>query len=135
MSADAVVVAARAAGRFDLEFEPAAGCAACAGTCLWKRLAAARLEDIPIDAQFAPGTQVKVELPERRVLLASMLVHGAPLIAILAGSALGFIVTRNDVGTIVGAVAAVGLVVACLRGLRLRLERATLANLIVSARS
>jgi hypothetical protein len=71
LTAEAVVVAARANGCIDLEFQPAAGCAGCAGTCLWKRLQSTRIERLHAPGVFRTGTRVSVSLPERRVLLAS----------------------------------------------------------------
>ena len=59
LTADAVVLAARPDGSVDLEFAPFAGCAGCAGPCLWKRLQAARLDRLPIAQRLEPGTEVQ----------------------------------------------------------------------------
>ncbi|MDX1561872.1 MAG: SoxR reducing system RseC family protein [Gammaproteobacteria bacterium] len=134
MTADAVVVAATADGRVDLEFAPTASCAGCAGTCLWKRLTATRLERVAA-AGLATGDEVTVALPERSVLSTSLLLHGVPLLAILIGAAAGAAVTGSDIGTLIGAVGMLVVVVAVFGRLRDRVERATLRRLVVSPRS
>jgi sigma-E factor negative regulatory protein RseC len=131
MTADAVVVAARAGGRVDLEFTPKL-CAGCAGTCLWKRLQATRLERLSTVGEFAPGTEVSVTLPERRVLAASLLLHGLPLAAILVGAALGAAFGHSDAATLTGAVAGIAVAVAAAKPLGQRLERSTLARLVIA---
>jgi len=128
MTADAVVVAARPGGTVDLEFRPRA-CAACAGTCLWRRLSASRIERLQTGEAFEPGTEVTLELSERRVLLASMLLHGVPLVAILVGAAVGAAVTATDLGTLAGAAAGLALALAGGRRLGRRLEQSTLSRL------
>ena len=132
MTADAVVVAVNPDGRVDLEFSSARQCGACAGTCLWKRLRAARLNRLAVSRTFEPGTEVTVALPGRRVLLASILMHGVPLAAILAGAAIGSVVTGTDLGTLIGSVAALTAVIAGFGFLRQSLEDATLSSLIVT---
>lgn len=132
MTAEAVVVAARANGTVDLEFAPAPACAGCAGTCLFKRLQSTRLEWLATDGTLAPGMQVSVALPERRVLLTSLLVHGMPLAAILLGAAAGAALTGSDAGTLVGAVLALAVTVGSLRPLGRRLEQKTLAHLVIT---
>jgi positive regulator of sigma E activity len=134
MTADAVVVAARTEGCVDLEFAPTAPCASCAGTCLWKRAQASRLERLANVDGLAPGTEVTVALHERWVLLASLLLHGIPLLAILLGSALGSLLVGGDAGTFAGAAVAVLVVIAAFGRLRRRLERATLARLEIRPR-
>jgi len=131
MTADAVVVAVRPNGSVDLEFPPLRQCGACAGTCLWKRLSASRLERLHTDAALACGNRVEVSLPDKRVAAASLLVHGVPLAAILIGAAVGAAVTRSDVGTFVGMVAAIAIAVLGFRQFRRRIERAVLAGLVI----
>jgi positive regulator of sigma E activity len=131
MTADATVVAVRANGSVDLEFAPLRQCGACAGTCLWKRLSASRLEQLQTDSPLACGTRVEVSLPERRVAAVSLLVHGVPLAAILIGAAIGTAVWRSDVGTLVGALAAIAVAALGFARFRRRLERAVLSGLIV----
>jgi len=130
-----VVVSARPDGLVDLEFSQARQCAACAGTCLWKRLQAARLDRLAVSRRLEPGTEVTVALPGRQVLLASILLHGAPLFAILAGAVIGSLVVGTDFGTLLGSVLALGLVVAGFGMFRRRLEDATLASLVVTPKS
>jgi len=132
LTADAVVVATRLDGRVDLEFSPARQCGACAGTCLWKRLQAARLEHLAVSGALAPGTEVTVALPGSRLLLASILVHGIPLTAILGGAAIGFLLTGTDFGTLIGAAGALAAVIAGFSFLRQRLEEVTLSSLVVT---
>lgn len=134
MIADAVVVAARAGGFVDLEFMPKL-CAGCAGTCLWKRLQSTRLERLRTTGDFAPGTEVTVTLSERRVLAASLLLHGLPLAAILVGAAAGAALGRSDAATLAGAVAGIGIALALAKSLGRRLERATLARLVIAPRA
>jgi positive regulator of sigma E activity len=133
MTADAVVVAARADGSLDLEFQVRA-CAACAGTCLWRRLKSTRIEGLRAEQKLAPGAAVTVLLPERRVLLASVLLHGVPLVAILVGAALGAALTASDGGTLLGAAIGLGVAIAAFGRLGRRLERATLARLKIVPR-
>jgi positive regulator of sigma E activity len=115
-----VVIATRPDGLVDLEFTSASRCAACAGTCLWKRLQAARLDRLP------------VALAGRRVLLASVLLHGVPLAAILAGAAIGSLMTGTDAGTLIGSVCSIAVVIVGFRHWRARLERATFSSLVVT---
>jgi positive regulator of sigma E activity len=132
LTAEAVVLAARPDGSVDLEFAPSAGCAGCAGACLWKRLQAARLERLRPPFALAPGTAVTVELPAERLLGVSMLLHGLPLAAILVGAAAGSLIAGSDLGTLAGVALALAAVSVATRRLRGRLEAATLARLIVT---
>ena len=74
LTADAVVVAARPDGTVDLEFAPHKGCEGCRGTCLWKRLAAMRLDRLVVDRDLAPGNQVSVEIPAEPLLFSAFAV-------------------------------------------------------------
>lgn len=132
LTADAVVLAARPDGSVDLEFAPSAACAGCAGACLWKRLQAARLERLRPPFALTPGTAVTVELPVQRLLGASMLVHGLPLAAILAGAAAGSAIAGSDLGTLAGALLALAAAILAARRLKGRIETATLAGLVVT---
>ena len=127
-----MVVSARPDGLVDLEFCQTRQCEACAGTCLWKRLQAARLDQLPVARRLEPGTEVTVSLPGHRVMLASILLHGVPLFAILAGAVGGSLVAGTDLGTLIGSVLALGIVIAGSRLMRRRLEEATLASLVVT---
>jgi positive regulator of sigma E activity len=132
LTADAVVVSARPDGLVDLEFSPGRQCGACAGTCLWKRLQSARLDRLAVSRRFEPGTEVTVALPGRQVMLASIVLHGAPLFAILAGAVVGTLVAGTDLGTLIGSVLALSFVILGFGLLRRRLEEATLASLVVT---
>jgi positive regulator of sigma E activity len=134
LTADAVVVAARADGTVDLEFAPRKGCDGCAGTCLWKRLSAMRLQQLAVDLELAPGTAVSVTIPERPVLHGALATYGIPLCSILLGAAAGAAVSGSDLGTLLGALLALALVMGVFRHFRPRLERALLAGLIVRPR-
>ena len=131
MTADATVVAADGNGLVDLEFMPAARCGACHGTCLWKRLQSARIERMRVDRALKPGSRVTVSLPDRRILIASMTVHGLPLLAILAGAAAGAAIGGSDLGTLIGVLAALALVIPGFGPLKRWIERDTLAHLDV----
>lgn len=131
LTADAVVLAARPDGSVDLEFAPFPGCGGCAGTCLWKRLQASRLDRLPVAGRFEPGTEVTVALSAQRVMLASILVHGVPLAAILFGAAAGSLIAGSDLGALGGAAAALAIAIPGVGLLRRRVEAATLAGLVV----
>jgi positive regulator of sigma E activity len=134
LTADAVVVAARPDGTVDLEFAPRKGCEGCAGTCLWKRLSAMRLQHLAVDCALAPGTLVSVAIPDRRVLHGALATYGIPLASILLGAAAGAAISGSDLGTLAGALLALVLVIAGFARFRPRLERALLSNLIVRPR-
>ena len=134
LTADAVVVAARPDGTVDLEFAPHKGCEGCRGTCLWKRLAAMRLDRLVVDRDLAPGNQVSVEIPAEPLLFSAFATYGIPLVSILAGAAAGAVVSGNDLGTLAGALLALALVIAGFRLYRPRLERALLASLRIRPR-
>jgi positive regulator of sigma E activity len=134
LTADAVVVAAHPDGTVDLEFAPRKGCEGCAGTCLWKRLSAMRLQQLAVDRELAPGTLVSVAIPDRPVLHGALATYGIPLCSILLGAVAGAAVTGSDLGTLAGSLLALGLVIAGFARFRPRLERALLSNLIVRPR-
>lgn len=135
LTADAVVVAVRPDGTVDLEFAPHKGCEGCRGTCLWKRLAAMRLDALAVDRELAPGTQVSVAIPAEPILYSALATYGIPLLAILLGAAAGTAVSGNDLGTLAGALLALALVIAGFRLLRPKLERALLASLRIDPRA
>ncbi len=135
LTADAVVVAARPDGTVDLEFAPHKGCEGCRGTCLWKRLAAMRLDRLAVDCKLAPGSAVSVAIPAEPLLYGALATYGIPLVSILAGAAAGAAVSGNDLGTLAGALVALALVIAGFRLYRPRLERALLASLRILPRA
>ena len=131
LTADAIVVAARPDGTVDLEFAPHKGCEGCRATCLWKRLAAMRLDRIAVDSELKPGSAVSVAIPAEPLLFGALATYGIPLVSILVGAAAGAAMSGTDVGTLAGALIALGLVIAGFRLFRPRLERAVLASLSV----
>ncbi len=133
MTADAVVVGVHADARVDLEFSPPVGCAGCAGTCMWKRLQAQRLEGLPVSVSLRPGDRVVVSLSGRHLLAASALAHGLPLAAIVMGAVVGTAVTGTDSGTLAGVALGVAAALAISGPARRRFERATLSGLVVRA--
>jgi len=135
LTADAVVVAARPDGTVDLEFAPHKGCEGCRGTCLWKRLAAMRLDQLAVDCELKPGSAVSVAIASEPLLYGALATYGIPLVAILVGAATGAAVSGNDLGTLVGALLALALVIAGFRLLRPKLERALLARLRILPRA
>ena len=134
LTADAIVVAAHPDGTVDLEFAPRKGCEGCRGACLWKRLAAMRFNRLAVDCELATGSEVSVAIPAEPLLLGALATYGIPLAAILVGAAAGAAVSRNDLGTLVGALLALALVIAGFRLVRPRLERGLLASLRVGPR-
>ena len=134
MIADAVVVAAHADGTVDLEFPPMKACGACAGTCLWKRLASSRLQGLRAPAGLVPGTPVSVALPDRGLVTGALATYGLPLAAILAGAAVGAALFGTDLATLGGALLALALTLAASGRLRRRLERSILAGLVIRAK-
>jgi positive regulator of sigma E activity len=76
----------------------------------------------------AVGDRVVVALPDRYLLLASLLVHGLPLAGLLVGALIGVAAFGSDV--VVAACAATGAATAVLAApaLRSRLERGTLSR-------
>ena len=135
LTADAVVVGVRPDSCVDLEFEPMAACAGCAGTCMWKRLQSQQLSGLPVRGSFRPGDRVTVSLTGERLLLASAVVHGLPLAAIVAGAVLGTLATGTDLGTLAGVAVGIVCALAIFRPARHRIERAMLTGLIVRAGS
>jgi positive regulator of sigma E activity len=135
LTADAVVVAAGPLGTVDLEFAPHKGCEGCRGTCLWKRLSAMHLRELPVDSRFAPGAAVSVSIPAEPMLYGALAIYGIPLASILVGAAAGAAVTGSDLGTLAGALLALAVVMTGFRLVRPRLERALLKSLRVVPRT
>jgi sigma-E factor negative regulatory protein RseC len=80
---------------------------------------------------FAVGDRVVLTLPERYVLLASLLLYGLPLAALVLGAAVGGAFSGSDAGAALGAAAAVAVSLLAAPRLRRRLERRTLERLEV----
>ena len=74
---------------------------------------------------------VTVTLPDRYLLLGTLLVYGVPLAALLTGAVLGMTAIGSDLGAAAGA--ALGLVAALGAAPRLRrgLERVTLREMVI----
>ncbi len=119
------VVAATRDGTFEIELERATGCEGCAGLCFWRRLPTAGRERFDSNLPLALGDEVAVTLPVESLLSGTLLLHGLPLAALLAGGAAGAWLGA-DAGCLAGA--ALGLAAAVLAAPRLkrRVERATL---------
>jgi hypothetical protein len=66
------------------------------------------------------------------VLVASLLVHGMPLAAILSGAAAGSLISGSDLGTLAGVLVALAVTIPGLGRLRRRIETATIAGLVVT---
>ena len=83
------------------------------------------------DSAIPVGSTVTVTLPDRYLLLGASLVYGVPLVALLAGAALGSVLLRSDIGAAAtGTLALVGALLAA-PALRRRLEEATVRGLAV----
>ena len=72
------------------------------------------------------GERVVVALPDRYLLLASLLVHGLPLAGLLGGALVGFAALGSDLGAAAGAGGGAVIAVLLAPALRSRLERGTL---------
>lgn len=131
MTAKAVVKTAFADGSFELELEARAGCGGCQGVCMWRLLPSAQSTRFAAGPRVAPGQRVLVGLPQRYVLLTSLLMYGVPLAGLLGGAALGFASTGTDLGVLLGALAMFALSLASTLRLRRRLEAATVRHLVV----
>lgn len=133
MTAEATVTRTSLAGRVEVEFCPPARCRGCEGACLWRRMPAAQRLTFDTSLALAVGTQVVVALPDRYLLLGSLLVHGLPLAALLAGALGGAAITGTDVGAAVGAVTGIAAALLLVPRLRARLERNTLRRVEIHA--
>lgn len=132
MTARGVVRGTTPDGYAEVELFESAGCEGCAGACLWRRLDDTRRATIRLHSPTARrGVPVLVSLPQRYVLLSTLLLHGLPLAALLAGAAAGTLATGSDLGTLAGAAAGVALALASTPGLRRRMERATIRGLVL----
>ena len=73
------MTAVTSGGRVEVEFAPPRRCSGCQGACLWRRLSAAERMSFDTALPLAVGEPVVVALPDRYLLLGTMLVHGLPL--------------------------------------------------------
>jgi positive regulator of sigma E activity len=125
------IVRASEPGRLDVEIGSPPRCEGCDGACLWYRVPSHERLRLAADAAFPVGATVAVTLPDRYLLLGASLVYGVPLVALLAGGALGSALGGSDLSAAAGALGAlVGAVLLAPR-LRRRLEAATVRKLAV----
>jgi len=75
---------------------------------------------------LAIGERVVVAVPDRYLLLVSLLVYGFPLAGLLAGALLGLAAFGSDLGAAAGAATGAASVLLAAPALRWRVERATL---------
>ena len=75
------------------------------------------------------GDRVVVAVPDRYLLLASLLVYGFPLAALLGGALAGFTASGSDLGAAVGAAAGAVSAVLAAPALRSRVEHCTLRRM------
>jgi sigma-E factor negative regulatory protein RseC len=80
-------------------------------------------------ARLAVGDRVVVALPDRYLLLVSLLVYGLPLAGLLSGALLGLAALGSDLGAAAGAAAGATSVLLAGPALRPRFERATLRRM------
>jgi positive regulator of sigma E activity len=126
MTADATVVAVTAISRVEVEFDPPRGCSGCERACLWRRMPVAQRLTFDTSLTLAVGDPVVVALPDRYLLLGSILVHGLPLAAMLGGAVAGAVLGGSDGAAVLGAALAIGAGLLAAPWLRSRLERDTL---------
>jgi positive regulator of sigma E activity len=126
MTADATVTGVGADGRVEVEFGPPPRCVGCEGACLWRRMPTAQRLCFHTPIALSVGEPVVVALPDRYLLLGSLVVHGLPLAAMLAGALAGLALAGSDVGAAAGAVGGVVCALLAAPRLRARLERTTL---------
>ena len=108
---------------------PPPRCSACSGACAWRLRDTAHREVFVSAQRFAIGDAVVVRLPDRYLLLGSLLLYGLPLVALVCGAASGAAAFGSDLGAALGAVAAIGAVWLATPRLRRRLEERTLRHL------
>ena len=119
------------AGSIDVEFAPPARCKGCDGACLWYRVPDRQRATFQAPANVGVGTTVTVTLPDRYLLLGTLLVYGVPLAALLAGAVLGMTAFGTDLGAAAGAALGLGAALRAAPLLRRRLERSTVRDMVV----
>jgi positive regulator of sigma E activity len=136
LTAAGTIVRIAERGHFEVELVPPPRCRACSGACAWRRRDAAQREVFATPHRFAVGDAVVVRLPDRYLLLGSLLLYGLPLVALLCGAAAGSAAIGSDLGAALGAVVAIAAVSLATPRLRRRLEEHTLQHLeLAPARS
>ena len=78
---------------------------------------------------LALGERVVVAMPDRYLLLVSLLVYGLPLAGLLAGALLGLAALGSDLGAAAGAAGGAASVLLAAPAFRARFERATLRRM------
>jgi sigma-E factor negative regulatory protein RseC len=78
---------------------------------------------------LAVGQRIVVALPDRYLLLVSLLVYGLPLAGLLGGALLGVAALGSDLAAAAGAAAGATSVLLIAPALRSRFERATLRRI------
>lgn len=127
MSVEATVCSAAHDGTVELEFSRS-HCAGCAGSCTWRRALDAQRARFTCDLSLHAGDTVRVSLPANHLLMSAMLLHGLPLVALLAGASIGALAWESDLGSLAGAIAGVVLVLGLTPRLRRRMERLTVEH-------
>ena len=120
------------AGGVEVDLATPFQCRGCAGLCAWRRVAPFERTVLHTAAPLCVGDRVTVSLSERRIVAASLVVHGVPLAALLGGALAGVAVAGTDLGSVAGALIALGLALAATPGLRRRAEHALLDGLTVA---
>jgi positive regulator of sigma E activity len=120
-------------GAVEVEFDARARCRGCDGACVWLRLPVAQRMSFDCSEPLAVGENVIVTLPDRYLLLASLVAHGLPLAALLAGAMAGFASTGGDAGAVLGALAGIAVALIAAPKLRTKLERSLLRRVELRA--
>jgi sigma-E factor negative regulatory protein RseC len=81
------------------------------------------------ERSLALGERVVVAVPDRYLLLVSLLVYGLPLAGLLGGALLGLAALGSDLGAAAGAAAGAASVLLAAPALRSHFERATLRRM------
>lgn len=97
--------------------------------CAWRLGNTVHREVFASPHRFAVGDAVVLRLPDRYLLLGSLLLYGVPLAALLFGAAAGAAAAGSDLGAALGAVVATTAVWLVTPRLRRRLEERTLHRL------
>jgi sigma-E factor negative regulatory protein RseC len=107
-------------------------CEGCSGLCAW-RMPRAQHMTFATRQPLAVGDSVVVAVPDRYLLLASMLVYGLPLAGLLGGALAGLAALGSDLGAAVGAAVGIASAVLVAPALRSRVERGTLSRMQLRA--
>jgi sigma-E factor negative regulatory protein RseC len=103
-------------------------CEGCAGLCAWRMPRAQRLT-IATQRALTVGDRIVVAVPDRYLLLASLLVYGLPLTGLLGGALAGLAALGSDLGAAIGAALGAMSAVLAAPALRSRVEHGTLARM------